>query len=299
MLASLRVRSGDCRTQVVAAWSPLEVSSLREVLRLGTDPYFHRALPLDEVSASALQATVLEHAVPGLHEAAVEVVRKNRAHGALAYPDRAPAPTERVWIDAGRPIAWPLSDEMISPPAYGLVALVTANAPTIEERAIESVAWIHGTGWATETSFLGDRDLARLPSLGEAARQAYAESGIQDATNAFALAEVSDSTPYQEFLAWEGLGLCSREQWIDGARDERFARGGRVPINLSGGALSFNPVYCQGLIRVAEAANQVRGRAGRHQLKDARRVVAHAASGFAMQYNTVVVLGSERRGAVP
>jgi len=27
--------------------------------------------------------------------------------------------------------------------------------------------------------------------------------------------------------------------------------------------------------------------------------VAHAASGFAMQYNTVVVLGSERRGAVP
>ena len=61
-------------------------------------------------------------------------------------------------------------------------------------------------------------------------------------------------------------------------------------MNLSGGALSFNPIFCAGLMRIAEAANQVRGRAGAHQVKNARRALAHAASGPAMHYNTVVVM---------
>ena len=46
-------------------WSSTEVSSMSEAQRLGADPYFHRALPLDELSAHALQAAALEHALPG------------------------------------------------------------------------------------------------------------------------------------------------------------------------------------------------------------------------------------------
>lgn len=297
VLATLRIRSGHCRTQVVAAWSPLEVTSVSDALHLGTDPYYHRALPLDEVSANGLQAGALEHAVPDVREAAVAIARKNRRHGTLAYPDRAPRATEPVWIGSGKPVAWPLTDTMLSPPAYGLVALVLADDTFVAERGCEAPAWVHGTGWATEVGYLGDRDLAQVPSLAEAARQAYEEAGVKDPAGAFALAEVSDATPYQELLALEGLGLCARDQWVAGARDARFARGGALPVNLSGGALSFNPVYCHGLVRIAEAANHVRGRAGRHQAKEVSRVVAHAASGFAMQYNTVVVMGSDRRGA--
>ena len=73
-----------------------------------------------------------------------------------------------------------------------------------------------------------------------------------------------------------------------------FARGGKLPVNLSGGALSFNPLFCAGLVRIAEAANQLRGRAGVHQVRDAKRAVAHAASGPAMHYNTVVVMEGGR-----
>jgi acetyl-CoA C-acetyltransferase len=47
-------------------------------------------------------------------------------------------------------------------------------------------------------------------------------------------------------------------------------------------------------MRIAEAANQVRGTAGHHQMHDVDLALAHAASGFAMQYNTVVVLGRAR-----
>ncbi len=294
VLGALRIGSGQFRTQLVVAWSPTEATSVADALKLGTDPYFHRALPLGELSASALQAVALENTVPGLRDIAVGVVAKNRAQGVLAYPDRAPMPVEKAWIAGGRPKCWPLTEGMVAPPGYGLVALVLADRGFITEHGSEAPAWIHGMGWATEPGFLGDRDLAQLPSLTSAARQAYAAAGIEDPVCAFQVAELSDATAYQELIAYDALGLCGRGQWAEAARSGRFARGGALPVNLSGGALSFNPIYCAGLVSVAEAANQVRGRAGHHQTKPVVRALAHAASGFAMQYNTVVVFGSER-----
>ena len=56
VMGMLRVASGQYRTQLVMAWHPTEVSSLPEAERLANDPYFHRALPLDELAAHALQA---------------------------------------------------------------------------------------------------------------------------------------------------------------------------------------------------------------------------------------------------
>jgi acetyl-CoA C-acetyltransferase len=297
VLAALRIASGQFATQLVIAWSPIEVDSVPDALRLGTDPYYHRPLPLDELSASGLQANALENTVSGLRQTAIAIVRKNRTHGAFAYPDRPLGPLEEAFIGAGKPIRWPLTDTMVCRPGFGLVAMVLADGATIAKRKLENVAWIRGMGWATEPGFLGDRDLARLPSLDAAREQAYATAGITDPAAAFDLAEVADATPYQELIAYEGLGICARKDWGDYVKRGHSARGGRQPVNLSGGALSFNPLFCAGLVRIAEAANQVRGRAGSHQLASARRVVAHAASGPAMHYNTVVVMDRDGRSA--
>lgn len=294
VLGALRVATGQFRTQLVLAWSPTEASPLHEVQRLAADPYFHRALPLDETSSHGLQASALEAAVPGVGEAAWSIVQKNRQHGAAAYPGivqpLSGAPT-------GRPLRWPLREHMVAPPTSGAVAMVLASAAHIAERGLKNVAWIEGLGWATEPSFLGDRDLACAPALEAAVTQAYGAAKVEKPVSSFDLAEVSDTTPYQELLAYEALGFAGRDAWARCAKDGTFAAGGRLPVNLSGGALSFNPVFCTGMIRIAEVANQLRGRAGKHQHPTARRGVAHAASGFAMQYNTVVVLGRGEPGA--
>jgi hypothetical protein len=118
VLGALRVSTGQFRTQLVVAWSPTEVTSISEALRLGTDPYFHRALPLDELSAAGLQATALESAAPGVREVAIGIVVKNRTNGAFAYPDRAAAPREAAWIKSGKPLRWPLTDTMVTAPEY-------------------------------------------------------------------------------------------------------------------------------------------------------------------------------------
>ncbi|MDZ7839610.1 MAG: hypothetical protein U5R46_02140 [Gammaproteobacteria bacterium] len=293
VLGALRVATGQFATQLVAAWSPTEASSLAEVQRLAADPYYTRRLPIDENASHALQASVLEHSVPGLTDTAQAIVRKNREQGAAAYPD---LPSNES-NGSGVRNPWPLRDRMIAPPVTGCVGLILASEDFIRERGIADVAWIQGMGWATEPSFLGDRDLGTLPGLRAAAKQAYRHAGVDDPGSAFNVGEVADQTPYQELLAYEGLGVCDRESWATAATNGDFAAGGRMPINLSGGALSFNPVFCTGLIRIAEVANQIRRKAGSHQKPGAEWGVAHAASGFAMQYNTVAVFGRGRQEA--
>jgi acetyl-CoA C-acetyltransferase len=286
VLGTLRVATGQFRTQLVVSWSPTEVSSMAEAQRLGTDPYFHRALPLDELSAHALQASAVERAEPRARAAVEAIAEKNRAHGRAAWPN------PPVQTRPG-PLRWPIMPTMTTAPVTGAVAMLLAAPDFIAERGLRDVAWLQGVGWATEPSFLGDRDLTSAPALAAAARQAYAAAGITDPALAFDLAEVTDATPHAELLAYEALSLCPREAWQARATDGSFARGGRLPVNLSGGVLTWNPVFCTGLIRIAEVANQVRGCAGAHQLPNARRGLAHAGSGFAMQYQAAVVLGRE------
>jgi len=288
VMGALRVASGQFRTQLVVAWSPTEVSSMSEAQRLGADPYYHRALPLDELSAHALQAGALEHAVPGLHGIAVAVAEKNRRHGRVAFADPALRPSPG-------PARWPLTPDMTTAPVTGAVALVLASPEFVAERGIADIAWLRGMGWATETSFLGDRDLTTAPALQAAARQAYDAAGIDEPAAAFDVAEVTDATPYAELLAWEALSLCPRQDWAARVADDSFTRDGRLPVNPSGGVVTYNPVFCTGLIRIAEIANQVRGRAGAHQIADVRCGLAHAGSGFAMQYQAAVVLATEAR----
>lgn len=286
VMGALRVASGLYRTHLVLAWSPTEASSLPEVQRLAADPYFNRRLPLDEMAAHAMQAGVLLADMPELEQLARKVADKNRGNGAAAYPGAA--------RDGGGFVRWPLTADMSGAPVTGIVALVLASEDFVSEHG-KQVAWIAGMGWATEPSFLGDRDLRRVPALEAAAEQAYGEAGIADPTADFDVAEVADATPYQELLAYEGLKLASRQAWQQRVNDGTFGREGKLPVNLSGGAIANNAVYCTGLIRIAEIARQVLGRAGPQQKQGVATGLAHAASGDAMQYNTVVVLRNDAK----
>lgn len=277
VMGVLRVASGQFRTQLVLSWSPTEAHSLPEAQRLAADPYFHRRLPLDELSSFALQATALAGKVPGAHDIVRSLVAQT---GGTA--DGTPDPKR-----------WPLTSGMVSPPVTGAVALVIASEEFVAETGCEHPAWIRGMGWATETGYLGDRELSTAPALEEAARHAYGEAGITSPERMFDVAEISDPTPYQQLIAMDALGLSGRDSWAEDIAAGAFASGGKLPVNPSGGLRAANPVFCTGLIRIAEAANQVRGRA-KNQVAGARTALAHAASGFAMQYQTVVVLGQDR-----
>jgi acetyl-CoA C-acetyltransferase len=85
----------------------------------------------------------------------------------------------------------------------------------------------------------------------------------------------------------EGIGLVDEGkggQWIDeGGMD-------KSNVNLSGGMLNGNPVMLGGLARAAEAVIQLRGEAGKRQVKGAKKALAHGTTGGAGQHHAVLIL---------
>lgn len=290
VMATLRVASGLYETHLVVSWSPTEASSLSEAQRLGNDPYYHRRLPLDENSSMALQAVAMAAATPSVHETATILAALNRDKGASIADGRS-----LKTMPSGK-LPWPLKKDMVSSPATGVTAVVIASSDFVRDRAITDIAWINGMGWATEAAFLGDRNLNETPALNAARESAYAQAGLTDPLETVQVAEITDATPYQALLVAEGLLLSPRAKWIENVRDGLFTGAGAVRVNPSGGVANFNAVFCNGLLRIAEAANQVRGKAGAHQVPNVKSAIAHGASGFAMMYQTVLVLGAELQG---
>ena len=62
-------------------------------------------------------------------------------------------------------------------------------------------------------------------------------------------------------------------------------------MNASGGVLSSNPIGASGMLRFAEAALQVRGQAGEHQVEGAN-VALGQAYGAANQYFSMAILAN-------
>ena len=68
---------------------------------------------------------------------------------------------------------------------------------------------------------------------------------------------------------------------------------GKLPVNCSGGVLSSNPIGASGMLRFGEAALQVRGAAGEHQVDGARKALGHAYGGGS-QFFAMWVVGAEK-----
>jgi acetyl-CoA C-acetyltransferase len=67
---------------------------------------------------------------------------------------------------------------------------------------------------------------------------------------------------------------------------------GALPINPSGGVMATNPIGASGLLRFAEAANQVRGLAGDCQVDGAKTAMGHAYGGGSQFFAMWIVSAS-------
>lgn len=115
---------------------------------------------------------------------------------------------------------------------------------------------------------LSAKDLPAFEGPARAIAQAYAAGGVT--VDDLSLAEVHDCFTIAELLSVEALGLArpgeGRAAVIDGAT----RRGGRLPINLSGGLKAKgHPVGATGVSMHVIAARQVTGEAGDMQLPGA------------------------------
>jgi acetyl-CoA C-acetyltransferase len=156
---------------------------------------------------------------------------------------------------------------------------------------------------AGDTYFVGDRvgphasdwDYADAQALAVAADRAYAAAGITDPAKEVDVVETYASFSAVEIHNAEALGLAPRGTAGPMFEDGYFDLDGEIPINPSGGTLCTNPISVTAMVRFAEAALQIQGRAGDRQVADAEVAVATGAGG-SHQFFNVAVLTKEARG---
>ena len=291
ILASLRILSGVFDTALVVSWSKCSETFVTQVTGYSAEPFFGRACALNYITAEAMMLSKYREKYGLPESAAAKVVVKNRKN-ALKNPLACyRKPVYQKEILESRVVSWPIREMHVAPLCDGACAMVLASARKAREMTDKPV-WIKGMGWAAETYYLGERDTIGMTSLEKAAQKAYSLAGITNPLESIDVAEISDTFSYRELMAYEALGFCERGKPESLIQEGITEMEGKLPVNPSGGAISGNPFFAGGLVRLAEAALQVRGDAGSHQVGDVGTALAHGSYGFCSQGNSVFILGN-------
>src|SRR5262249_11905834 len=120
-----------------------------------------------------------------------------------------------------------------------------------------------------------------------------AQAGITNPFTELDVAEIYEPFSWIEVMWYENLGFCEAGQGWRLLDAGETTLGGRLPVNPSGGGLASNPIGAGGMVRMAEGANQVRGRCGDRQVDGARLALGHAYGGSS-NYFAMMIFGSKR-----
>jgi acetyl-CoA C-acetyltransferase len=140
---------------------------------------------------------------------------------------------------------------------------------------------------------MGDRPWAEdWDSLSILARRIYRLAKIDNPRREIDVAELYQAFTIQQILEYEALGFCQKGEGAKLIRDGTTSMQGELPVDPSGGVLCNNPIGASGLIRVAEAALQVMGKAEQRQVPNVKTALAHA-WGATIGFHTLMVLDKQ------
>ncbi|WP_420432305.1 thiolase domain-containing protein [Candidatus Poriferisocius sp.] len=192
------------------------------------------------------------------------------------------------------PMLWePIRFSETCPSSDGACALVLGDEAA-GDASTKPVAWIHGTALRSEANNFPGRDEVNPQASRDCADDVFAQAGITDRRADIDAVEIYVPFSWYEPMWLESLGFCEiGDGWKLVEEGATHLDGGDLPVNCSGGVLSSNPIGASGMIRFAEAALQVRGMAGDHQVDGARKAFGHAYGGGA-QYYAMWIVGADK-----
>lgn len=289
-----QIKGGFAQRVLVVAYDKLSEGALQASISTLYDPFWGREFAVGIMGFSAAYWHARLVNLGHSEEAAAMVAVKNR-HNAIANP-KAHMKKEVTVEDvlASRPLCWPIKLYDVPPISDGACAVILA-ADEDAEAITETPAWIHGISYYGEADNAPDRSMLLSEPLQFAAAKVYKEAGITNPMRQFDVAELQEPYTCFELSYYESLGFCP----VGGAA-ELIASGetgmsGTLPVNPSGGCMGANPIGATALIRLAEVAMQVTGKAGGHQVDGASLGVAQAGGGWA-NLRGVAVVGADKPG---
>lgn len=277
MLGAASIRSGQHDAVLVFGMEKMARGIIRSSF---FEPWREQAGLSATPAYFALRAQRLMRETGLTKEHLARVVVKNR-HNGVHNPDamfRDPTTVSRVL--GSRVVCEPLHLHMLCSPNEGAAAVVLRRGDdnprpgtvTVEAAVLRSHLPGSVLGEATPMSGLVDDSLPPPTTL--AARGAYEEAGL--GSSDVDVVECQDTDAARELLSYEELGLCrhgEQAEWVERGHTELS---GPLPVNPSGGLLSKGePLGASALGQVVELTHQLRGQAGRRQVRDAQVALGH------------------------
>ena len=216
--------------------------------------------------------------------------RRNGAKNPYAHLQQPDMTMEKVQESQ---MLWdPIRYDETCPSSDGACALVIVDEDTAA--ASPNPAWIHGTVMRSEATTAAERDQVNPQASRDAVAALWKQAGITSPIDEIDAAEIYVPFSWFEPMWLESLGFAEANGggWKL-SESGATAMDGRLPVNCSGGVLSSNPIGASGMLRFGEAAMQVRGTAGDHQVDGVRKAVGHAYGGGS-QFFAMWVVGTEK-----
>ncbi len=296
--AMMLIGSGIANVVAVEAHSKVsDVLSLGAIEAFALDPIWNRPLGFSPLAVAGLDMNAFLERT-GLSEEHCAVVAALNRRNALDNPRAAyPAALSTGDVDDSAPLYWPLRELEVAGPADGCVVIVLA-ADARARDLTEAPVWLLGAGWSSGSPTLESRVWGEADTVRAAAERAYAIAGIDDPSERIDLAEVDDTFAFKELQHLEALALAGTEELATVVGEGELEPDGDLPVNVSGGSLGQGNLFeANGLVRVLECVEQLRGEAGERQVDDVALAVAQSWRGVPTTSAAVVVLASDEGAA--
>jgi acetyl-CoA C-acetyltransferase len=186
-----------------------------------------------------------------------------------------------------RPVATPLKFLDCCSNADGASCILLANAEKAK-KITDTPVRIIGLGAASDSLSLANKvDLTGLNCAVEAGKQAFKMAGVQPKD--VDVAEVHDCFTVAEIMAYENLGFCKPGEGGKLIEEGQTYIDGNIPVNIDGGLLSKgHPIGATGGSQVRTIVMELRGDAGKLQVKGAEIGLVHNIGGVGLYGNVIV-----------
>jgi acetyl-CoA acetyltransferase len=283
--AQAAIEHGLCEIAVIAYGS-----TQRSVTRAAASPreynyYESPYRPILPISAYAMAAARHMHEYGTTREQLAEVAVAARKW-ALMNPkawEKEPLTIDQVL--GARMVSYPFTvrDCCLVVDGGGAVILASAErAKSLKQKP----AYVLGVGEALSHLTISNMPDLTVTAAAESGRKAFdmARLGPKD-VDMLSLYDAFTITP---ILFLEDLGYCPKGEGGRFVSDGAIAPGGKLPVNTSGGGLSYCHPGMYGLLVMIEAIRQVRGECGQRQVPGCDVALAHGNGGVLSSQCTVI-----------
>jgi acetyl-CoA C-acetyltransferase len=267
------VGSGMFEKVLIIGWEKNSESDTTGAITTAFDPIWDRQVFAGAISGLAAEAQAYMARYGASDRDAARVSVRDRKH-AMNNPHaqlRKEISLEDVL--ASPMLADPIHLLDVCPRTDGACAVIMASED-IAEKICPNPDWLWGTGARHSYAYLGDCDWGRLTSMERVAKEIFKKAGIKEPRKELDVIEMYQPYSFAGLIWIEDMGIVGYGEAPQYVADGNTDMGGELPINPSGGVIACNPIGATGLIRCAEAAMQVMGKADARQVLDVNFAVS-------------------------